>query len=211
MLPQAEKSLHQGQLAEALASLQSQIRNDPSNPKLRIFLFQLMVVSGLWERALVQLNVLGELDASSLLMVKTYQSAIQSEAFRAEVFIGKRTPLIFGEPRQWIAQMVEALRLDAEGHHAQATCLRKLSYDLAPACSGNMDGVEFEWIADADSRLGPLLEAIFNGSYYWVPFQQISKIELEAPADLPKWPCSLVSDRKCDCQGFSLCHFKAWH
>jgi len=44
--------------------------------------------------------------------------------------------------------------------------------------------VEFDWIADADTRLGPTLEAIINGKYYWIPFQQISKIELEEPVDL---------------------------
>ena len=28
------------------------------------------------------------------------------------------------------------------------------------------------------------MEAIVNGRYYWVPFQRIAKLELEAPADL---------------------------
>ena len=42
----------------------------------------------------------------------------------------------------------------------------------------------FEWIADADSRLGPILELIVNGRYYWVPFSRISEIRLEEPEDL---------------------------
>jgi type VI secretion system protein ImpE len=44
--------------------------------------------------------------------------------------------------------------------------------------------VEFDWLADADSRLGPMLEAIVNGRYYWVPVHRIARIEIEAPADL---------------------------
>ena len=40
------------------------------------------------------------------------------------------------------------------------------------------------WIADADSRLGPVLEAVINGRYYWVPFTRLSKIQIEPPEDL---------------------------
>jgi len=184
MLVQAEKELHQGNLNEALLELQNQIRKEPANPKLRIFLFQLLTVTGQWERALTQLKVLGDLDASALLMVQTYQTAVQCEALRAEVFNGKQTPLIFGEPPHWLAMLIEALRLAAEGHFSEALTLRTQALEQAPANSGSIDGVDFAWIADADSRLGPVVEGIVNGRYYWIPFQQIRKIEIEAPADL---------------------------
>ncbi len=38
--------------------------------------------------------------------------------------------------------------------------------------------------ADADSRLGPTLEAIVNGRYYRVPFARIRRIAIDVPADL---------------------------
>jgi type VI secretion system protein ImpE len=47
-----------------------------------------------------------------------------------------------------------------------------------------LNGQPFEWIADADSRLGPVLEAVINGRYYWLPFARLAKVTLEAPADL---------------------------
>ena len=34
--------------------------------------------------------------------------------------------------------------------------------DLAPASSGKINGEAFEWVADADQRFGPVIEAIFN-------------------------------------------------
>ena len=37
---------------------------------------------------------------------------------------------------------------------------------------------------DGDSRLGPVLEAIVNGRYYWIPFQRIRSIQVEKPVDL---------------------------
>ncbi|MHC4326995.1 MAG: tetratricopeptide repeat protein [Planctomycetota bacterium] len=59
----AEELLRSGQLHEALAALESEVRADPANAKLRVFLFQLLCVLGDWERALTQLNTAAELDA----------------------------------------------------------------------------------------------------------------------------------------------------
>ena len=60
----AEQALHEGNLDETLASLQDQVRKDPSNAKLRVFLFQLLALLGQWDRAMNQLNVAGDLDAA---------------------------------------------------------------------------------------------------------------------------------------------------
>ena len=43
---------------------------------------------------------------------------------------------------------------------------------------------DFEWLADADSRLGPILEAVIDGRYFWVPLENIHQIVLEKPKDL---------------------------
>ena len=47
-----------------------------------------------------------------------------------------------------------------------------------------MPGHSFAWLADADVRLGPVLEAVVNGNYYWIPFHRIQKIQVESPSDL---------------------------
>ncbi len=180
----AEISLQQGNLTEALAKLQDQIKKDPSNPKLRVFMFQLLSVTGQWQRALTQLNVCGELDASTLLMVQTYRTALQCEVLRADIFAGKRSPLIFGDPRQWVALLIEALRLEAGQHFAEAAALRSQALELAPTSPGTVNGAPFAWLADADSRLGPVIEAVIKGNYYWIPVQQISSIVIEKPTDL---------------------------
>lgn len=180
---QAQELIKEGKLAEALAALQAQVRSAPSNAKHRIFLFQLLSVMGQWNRALTQLNVVGELDAEALPMVQTYREAIQCEALRAEIFSGKRAPVIFGEPQDWLGLLVEALRHDAD-HPEQAAALRAQAFEGAPASTGRINGDAFEWLADADGRLGPVLEAVVNGRYFWIPFSRIERIEIEAPSDL---------------------------
>ena len=68
----AERSLKGGDPVAALAQLQEQVRARPADPKLRVFLFQLLCVLGQWERALNQLNVATELDASTLRARRAY-------------------------------------------------------------------------------------------------------------------------------------------
>jgi type VI secretion system protein ImpE len=184
MTIQAEQSLRDGNLSQALAQLQDQVRSHPAQADYRVFLFQLLAVLGEWQRALTQLDVAADLDASTLAMVQTYREAVRCELYRKEVFTGKRSPLLFGEPEPWVALVLQALGLSSEGQQAKAQELRAQAYDTVELVSGTVDGQPFEWIADADTRLGPMLEAIVNGNYYWIPFQRIQHIQLEAPEDL---------------------------
>jgi type VI secretion system protein ImpE len=55
---------------------------------------------------------------------------------------------------------------------------------MAPATAGAIDGTPFEWICDADSRIGPVLEAVINGRYAWVTFASLRELTIEAPTDL---------------------------
>lgn len=179
----AEEQLRAGDLAGCLADLQQLVRRSPTDPRQRVFLAQLLMVTGDWERAVAQLEVVGSLDASALPMVRTYRSAIQCERLRQSVLRGERSPLVFGAPEPWIALLVQALTLGAAGRE-QADELRARAFEAAPASAGSLNGIEFEWIADADSRLGPILEVLLNGAYYWVPIHRVAAMTVEPPADL---------------------------
>ena len=180
----AEQLLRDSDLDGCLNALQDQIRNDPSNLRYRVFLFQVLAVMGQWKRALTQLDVIKDMDSATWPMVQTYREALQCEVLRSQIFAGKHTPLVFGDPQEWVALLIEALRLFAQGAFDQALELRGKAFEQAPARRGKIDGRDFLWIADADARLGPILEAIVNGNYYWVPMRQIKKIQIEAPEDL---------------------------
>ncbi|MEO1082184.1 MAG: type VI secretion system accessory protein TagJ [Pseudomonadota bacterium] len=180
----ALEALREGDVNRALEELQSEIRREPANAEHRVFLFQLLCVLGDWDRALRQLNLAGEMDASSLAMVQTYREALRCEALREKVFRGETRPLILGEPEAWHAEAIGALGLEAAGEHQAAAVARANAYENATTVGGSIDGESFEWIADADSRIGPFLEAVINGNYYWLPFERVRSMILEAPADL---------------------------
>lgn len=180
----AEHALREGDVALALRLLQASVRNHPGDVRLRTFLFQLLAVCGQWERALAQLGVVAELDAAALPMAQMYKEVVRCELLRAEVFAGKRSPLIFGEPEPWLALLIESLLTAGQGRFEAAEDLRARAFDEAPATPGEIDGQPFAWLADSDMRLGPVCEAVIHGRYYWLPFDRLARISLDPPADL---------------------------
>ncbi|HTU65318.1 MAG TPA: type VI secretion system accessory protein TagJ [Steroidobacteraceae bacterium] len=182
-MSKAEDSFRAGRLAASLDELQAEVRQKPADAKLRIFLAQLLMMVGQWDRAVTQLKVIGDMDASALPMARAYRAAIDCELLRALVFAGKRSPLLFGDPEPWIANLLKALTLDGEGRKADAATLRAEAMEAAPTSAGQLNGTAFEWIADGDSRLGPMFEVLLNGAYYWVPAHRINRITFEAPSD----------------------------
>ena len=180
----AKELLAEGKLPEALTALQGEVRAAPNDAKLRVFLFQLLAVMGQWDRAATQLKVCSDQDPGTLLMAQVCGPALAAENLRTEIFAGRRSPLLLGEPEEWVGWMLQANKYFADGQFPAAKELRDKAFDAAPATSGSINGHPFEWIADADQRFGPLIEAIIDGKYYWVPFNRIREITVEAPSDL---------------------------
>jgi type VI secretion system protein ImpE len=180
----ARQLLDKGDPANALARAQADVRADPANPKLRAMLFQILCLTGQWERAMNQLKVLTDLDpVGSPVMVRVGAAAIHCELFRADVFKGERDATIFGEPAEWVGWLVHANKLLATGQTAAADDLRAKALAAAPVIGGTINGEPFRWIADADGRLGPMLEAVVEGKYFWVPMHQVREVAIEPPTE----------------------------
>jgi type VI secretion system protein ImpE len=180
----AEEALRAGDPRAALAHLTEAVRAKPADAKLRTFLAQLLCVLGQWERAHTQLNVVAELDKLAIPMRETVGHAIRCELLREQVFAGQRTPMVLGQPQGWLAGLIESLNQAGRGEHQLAADLAARAFEDAPAVAGRIDDQAFEWLADADSRLGPVLEACVNGHYCWVPLQHLTRITFDAPEDL---------------------------
>ena len=180
----ARDLLRSGDPRAALEQLKQEVRRAPRDAALRTFLFQMFCIFGEWDRAVTQLVAAGELDPLALPMVQTYRATIRCELLRARVFAGTSTPTVFGDPEPWMSLLIEANRVLVARREAEAAGLRDAAFEQAPATAGTIDGAAFSWIADADPRLGPMLEAIVEGKYYWVPFHRLAALDIEPPADL---------------------------
>lgn len=190
MLNQVHELLQAGDLGASMGEAMEAVRSDAGNAKARILLFQLMCLNGDWEKARRQLYVLKDMDAGTIPMFETYDPVIQCEMFRQAVFDGQRSPLLFGEPRDWLATLCQALPHFAAGRLEQGLEMQAEAFEQAPASSGRITSSErenaesFEWIADADGRLGPVLEVFLKGHYYWVPMEHVRVVRIDEPEDL---------------------------
>lgn len=176
--------LKNGDLSGCKSALFSDIKKDPSNIDLRIFLFQLACVQKDWKRAETQLDVLKDLSDSTLAMVNTYKQLIECELRRESVLAGQKDPVCFGEPSDWLAYYVKAYQQFCANDITQANTLLQQGAELAPAIAGTINGEAFEWLSDGDVRFGPSIEVMLNGGYYWLPLEYISEINFEPVDDL---------------------------
>lgn len=183
-MEKAEALLKEGDLDACLADVMEHVRADGSAIAPRVFLFQLFCVLGQWERARRQLYILKDADASTIPMFEVYDNLLQCEQVRQAVFAGQRSPLMFGKPAQWTADLASAVTALAAGKDAEAEEMRDRAFEAAPTTAGTINSEPFEWLADADGRLGPLLEVFLNGHYYWVPLDSVASVSMEPPADL---------------------------
>ena len=171
-------------LDELFESAKARAQAAPSDLKARSALWQIFAARGEFARAKTQLDNLLRVDASWALEVQSCYGLMAAEEKRLAVFAGAHTPTCLGDPPPWFGAQAAALPLFAAGKDAAALELVAQAQQLSPALGGSLNGEAFEWLCDGDARLGPCLEVIAQGGYYWVPFSAITSLTSEPPTEL---------------------------
>jgi len=174
-------------LETEIAAVQQKVRSEPTDPKWRMGLFQRFCQAGRWQKALEQLQAYAHMSAEGEAFAYAYRVALQQERIRERVFRGEIDPVLPVDTDEWLRVLASTLKQQAAGS-LSALELRSQAFQLAPASSGTLDGKPFEWIADADSRLGPVCEVIVDGQYQWIPYSMIESLRIVAPTSA----CDLV-------------------
>jgi type VI secretion system protein ImpE len=176
--------LRSGDVVGTRAALIEAVRARPGDDRVRMFLFQLLCVTGEWDKARKQLDTLVQVAADAQMLGVTYNQVLEAERLRADVFAGKaQMPVLVGMDG-WIEGIADAITLVAHGDIPAAELARDDAFGSAPDTPGTIDGVRFDWIADADMRFGPAFEAIVAGRYGIVPFDAVKSITTDGPRDL---------------------------
>jgi len=181
---EAQALLKEGRLAEAVEAVTRQVRAHPSDETRRMFLFELLLFTGEWERALKQLDVLARQDAQSELGAQVYRNNIgamrQRERLRAEGV----APHFLSEPPAEIDLHLAAIEEWSAGRAAEAQKLLNKAAKRRQPLAGRVNGREFSDWRDADATLTPVLESIISDKYTWLPFSQLKRVELKTPKRL---------------------------
>ncbi len=83
----------EGQLGAAIEAAGAQLRDDPSNTRLRTFLFELLCFAGDYDRAGKHLRILAEGGKDREVGALLYHGAMHAEQTRAEMFSTGNLPL----------------------------------------------------------------------------------------------------------------------
>lgn len=87
------RTLYQeGKLSEAIAALNAQVRDRPTDIQLRTFLFELLCFAGDYERARKQLDVLVRSDPEATLGIMAFGRVLECEEERAQMFADGALP-----------------------------------------------------------------------------------------------------------------------
>lgn len=188
-------SLDDMPLEARLARIEARVRAQPTTATHRWALFQVLCAMGQWTRAIQQLQVYAQLSPDQAKTAQAYRDLIRAERWRAKVVAGRERPGFVFEPPLWIDGLLEALRLAADGHIDEADRAREGALDQAPLVNARTSRFLFDWVADSDSRFGPVCEIVTAGHYRWLPFSDIAAWQIAPPArliDLVWTPCALT-------------------
>lgn len=176
--------IRQGDVASARAALIEEVRAKPDNRPARMFLSQVLLVLGEWDKAITHMKAIANLSPEAMTLFVAYERAISAEKVREQVFAGTTAPvaLVPGEP--WLEKLMRALAAEVKGDAEAAATLRAEAYDEAPETPGDADGKRFTFIADADARFGPCLEVVLDGRYGLVPFSAVASLTSQGAKDL---------------------------
>lgn len=197
----AKELFDAGNLSGAVEQLTQDVKSNPREQKSRIFLFELLCFAGEFQRAERQLDAIAQTsgDVKVEMGAQAYRSALQAETGRRGFFTGAhRTPKFFSDPPAYAALHMDAIAKLRENKVEQLEQLLEESRHMQSPVKGSNDGKPFEGFRDGDDLISPFLEVFFQSDYYWLPFEQIKRLEIQPPSTLRDllWTPVIVESRE---------------
>lgn len=157
----------------------------PNDLPARSALWQVLAARGELDRAHKQLDAMVAIDSGWSMEAAACQALLRAEVERERVLSGAAAPVCLGPPPAWFDDLRGTLPLLAQAS-AAADALPRLAraQQADEPRSGTVNGQAFGWLCDGDARLGPCLELIVRGSYFWVPWSRISRLRSRAPTEI---------------------------
>jgi type VI secretion system protein ImpE len=177
----AKELLEANQLSAAILELNQEVKQRPTDPRIRTFLFELLCFDGAYDRAERQLDILGNQDDKAGIGIEVYRDLLKADASRRRFFAGGAGPTFLAGPPEYMRECLASVLLLHEGNPQGAKEVISKSKASAPLLSGTINGRAFACMSDSDDRLWPALEVFSNGAYMWLPLQHIKTVTLPRP------------------------------
>jgi type VI secretion system protein ImpE len=170
-----------GRLAEAIDAQVQEVKKAPGDQARRLFLFELLIFAGQWDRARRQIEAVkyDELELESA--TAKYRKLLESEEARRKLFADGVRPKFFVDPPAHTAHRLEAVDCLRNKDQAGAAAALAKAQEAAPHFKGTLNGKPFESLRDCDDLFGDVLEVFAQGGYFWVPLAQVEDLALNPP------------------------------
>jgi type VI secretion system protein ImpE len=181
----AREFLKTGDLTQAIARAQQDVRERPLDAQPRTFLFELLCFAGQWDRATLQLETLTELSGDAAARdLALCRELLSAEIERERFLSAGRPPRFFVEPPSTVALSLDVWdRLRAGELAAAVERLERSGVGRLPPC-GRLGQAPFGDFRDSDDALAAVLEAFARGVYYWIPWEDIQYLDVQPPRSL---------------------------
>jgi type VI secretion system protein ImpE len=180
----AKALFNEGKLAPAIEELTREVKANPFDAALRIFLFELLSFAGDWNRAERQLDVIGHQNAPAAIGVEAYRNNINAERERHRLFSEGLHPHFLVDPPAYADVLLEAAAHLREGDVIEARRALEQVEKERPRLAGTMNDRPFHDFRDGDDFVAPMLELIVQGKYTWLPFEQVKRLQIATPRHL---------------------------
>ncbi|MCX8155636.1 MAG: hypothetical protein N3J91_04175 [Verrucomicrobiae bacterium] len=171
-----QEHLSENDLIGAVTCLQAQIKSNPGDTLLRQVLFQCLCLQAKWDQAVAQLDVLQSLSHEWQNRSVIFQGIIESEKARERVFQGMHSIPLYGAAeycsRSWIAGC-ERL---TQGKYDEVSTFYEQGLSSWPQFKYKINDQHSSWFSDADTRVGPFIEAFLQTRYYWIPNYRLKMV-----------------------------------
>ncbi|WP_284944996.1 type VI secretion system accessory protein TagJ [Acidisoma cladoniae] len=174
-----------GDLREAIAMAGSAVRDAPADSGKRLFLAELLLFAGEFERADKTLDAMEALDMSLSPGIAPFRQLLRAETMRRQTWREGRLPEFLGEPTPALTLYLKSLVAVLAGDDAAAAEAAQDAEAVRPRVAGQHNDVAFDDIRDTDDVCAGFVEVLtVSGRYFWVPFERIEEAMFHPPQRL---------------------------
>jgi type VI secretion system protein ImpE len=172
----ARDALADGRLADAVAAQRVAASDTPADPAARLFLFELLTLSGHFTHARQELLAIDSLDPAWPASRRGFRRLLAAIRHRERF----RKPFLLTPPPAHLKSRWLAAR-DAGGDGERAVDFADRADAALPELTGFVDGREFVGLRDSDDRFAGVLELLVGRRWVWVAVEHVRMLALKDP------------------------------
>lgn len=176
---EAKTKLDLGDFEGAQKAALEMVKAKPTDITARIFLFELSLFSGDWERAERQLDVIGQQDMNAMIGSQMFKENLEAERARIKLFSEAKIPECLMQPPNYVEGLLAAIEDITKENFGSAKEIIDQVEEKRPAFVCKINGKESGDFRDFNDPTMCVFEAIIKGSYSWIPFEQVEKVNFE--------------------------------